>query len=694
MTTPDAIQDAAQPAPPSRAPELPAAVGAPEDGSIEALEDLCFYGGLYGDYDVADLIEEAKHEGKKALEDQEALAQRRLEVLQDRLKDTSHLESELRRGLEINRDALEKNRTETRAVDARQELHRREQERLSKFLVQKRGSYPARLLKRKLEERQAITELTTQAWLDREEAALGLEKKAHELATERRDLNETEYSRRVNHLLERREATEVRRQNLEGILDSLRLIGITRTTYGFLIWAGYLAFTAFGWLAGEAFRKQAVSDGGFVQEIVFQLSGAIATMRETLGLPIAILIIALAPLALLGLLLGIIYLTDRFVSHFDGRWTRSPQGRSKHPHKRQSAQLLRMPGADISRADYTQLVAKLPLFYVWSTIPMGIAILFALSERASGEETSRLLTDPWQSMFFTLIGVVAAVTIAGFVLLYLCRVVQARVAAGRGGPISQNAELVVVGILLVGWIASSGTSGAAGWEIVPPWSTESVAGPLFLQLVAGFVVSYGLLYKGLNLDYRAMVRDAQDYDIEIQKYNAYPAIPLVDEEAANYRDELRDLYSQIERRWSDLEEELFSRGLLRGIRTLGRLGAPKVYLGADLILEPELVQQLEHGVSEASALAVEGEKLVQEIRNLEARIERLNRELRAVDVERHQIERTIYDEEVAARTQVARLRRYYGTLAVRLETSFKLGVNVRDQLGLGEESRLTREAAE
>jgi hypothetical protein len=451
---------------------------------------------------------------------------------------------------------LDEIRPEMNVLQAEHETIQREI--LSKELVlrARRLQYPLRFFEKRLESARGMISRISERFLSEEVLRFRIDQELFQIASQRRELNVPEYDRRLEVLNQRVEKASVRLLAHEAYLDRLRAIGITRTTAGFLIWCGYLAFVALGWFAGEAIRALHQGQDNFLQRAFEVVVAGLSGLFPRLGAVPALLLIILGPLAGLALLALLLIGWDRLMAWFDPTW--KVVGKRRRNEDREGfLRWVAEPGRVLGRRDYVQFLARLPVFYLWALVPIGFAYLASLAP--AGRGVGGQAPDPSESLLYTYFGVVLAVVVAGFVLVYAIKVLEPRQRAllmedspTLGRTLRANAELMGVITLLLAVLLSDLWSPLLS-NASSPWAVRSTLSVGLLMLVNGFILSYGLLFRGAYRDLDVLKAEAQAYEVQSQAYAALPSVSNLSEDTVRFQEELATLQTDLTRRWQSLE---------------------------------------------------------------------------------------------------------------------------------------------
>jgi hypothetical protein len=521
--------------------------------------------------------------------------------------------------------------TETRSrltVD----VERLASERAAKLLqlAARQAEYPIRILRRKMEHVFAMGADASKRLLDQETNRFACERELLLIDRERRQLNAPEYKRRADMYEQSRSEAQGRFQEQDKVVRALRRHGITGKSAGFLTWAGYLGFTAFGWFLGGIIRSLHEKAGDPLAGTVAVLVDGLRALSSALGTPLTIGIVVLAYLLIPLLIIGCIFVVDRFVGKFDPDWNRHPDGARGGRDRRDRREdegfwpWLNNPTRATRRADFAQLIAGLPAAWVALLLPAILVPLFALAPRGAGSSgVGQMAADPWLTVVYTYFGVVVCVALSGLAFIYTTKVIEPRYT-GEQEPatairsralhfVRMNFEIaLLLGAVIATWIASDVAGGfGRAWSA---WGGSSTIGTLLMVLTSAFVVAYGMMFKGILREHVALRNEVQAIERESQLYLALPSIATTDDSVARFRSELSALHQEIASHWAEaafwrpppslafvpaIEPEpprrLWDR-IRRRQASSGTAGSATIpTLSADAILEPELLLEI-HGL--------------------------------------------------------------------------------------------------
>lgn len=364
------------------------------------------------------------------------------------------------------------------------------------------------------------------------EVELDYAKRLHAGLIEIWNTDESELRRRAD-VLEKEEARiSTRIKPLEEKIELLQSVGITRTTYGFLIWVGYTAFAGVGSVIGGLLQKRQSDPqaadlfGNFIRG--FASSFGLEANNRFMWLPFFKMIgFVLFMLVLLGL---VIMLYDFSLKRFYSDWTKRQQRRREGPtNTKQSVLSIFTAGSNrlslftgrINRVDYVQLLAIGP-YLLFAAILVFVISALGLSPNLSGGQTSKeqfTLTAASFGAIFTLLG-------TSVCILYATKVIEPRWVTfaktqNRGVRVFLAANWKVILVLAAMLIAVLILTFSPFGDV----SNYRVWGITALFMTLGSIgLAYGLVYKGIFRDYDFLYRTRQDYLLKIQETIIKPTL--------------------------------------------------------------------------------------------------------------------------------------------------------------------------
>lgn len=463
-------------------------------------------------------------------------------------------------------------------------------------LATKRALFPVRLLARRIQEAAILTREVRDHLLQEEEGRLEWEKGVHRLTLERREINHEESRRRVDLLIEQQARAHEQLTEHEQHIRSLRRMGVTRWTAGFLFWAGYLGFIGVGWFLGEALEATRTSQPSALLAVTTMFLEGLTKLFGQLPAALGFSVILLAPPLLLVLFASVVWGSDWTMQHFDPHWKK--RKRTAGRQQRGFWAWMNDPARELTRRDFAQLLARLPTIYFWSLIPLLLAFLVSRGAVTAGPT----LPDVSKSLLYTYFGVVICILCTGFCILYCTRIVEPRLRRvfteaeppSLGRSLSLNFELILLLIILA--------SVFGAWELVPgatsPWASSEVAVGMLLAALNALVVAYASIYRGTFREFDLLRHEVRRYDDEIQRYSGVPLLEYDDDEVNRFRDDLRTLNRELETAWREFDtaaRQAIPLPLDFGFSFDERGASPSPIpglRGSDGVLEPELVAEL------------------------------------------------------------------------------------------------------
>jgi hypothetical protein len=397
-----------------------------------------------------------------------------------------------------------------------------------------------------------------------------LAKKIYELKQQQYELNRPEFERVAEDAESEKKGVEAQLHEIRARLQRFQRLGVSRTTAGFLVHAGYASFAAVGALIAGFFNKR--------QAGVDFLSRIIAGVQSMIGLseggwaiwpPLFNLVLLIA----FGIFVVtlITFVMNRLISKLDVNWMRRPARERQGDEKRGFVDLLKNfttwvgsffqreqdkqqssrnrsnkdDGASLDRKAFVQLLAHMPFI-------IGAALVFfffaALSLGANGQTGAAF--GPLE-ISSTYIGVIFLTLTTSSAILYVTNVIEPRWQRKQTPPqfapsedegstasdqvgtplptnderygfieiLKLNWEFVVLVIALVFSLVM--TSFLPMGDPYNEWALGSVA--IFMSL-ASLGLAYGLVQRGLFKDFDVLERKRQDYRKQADSCNQLPRI--------------------------------------------------------------------------------------------------------------------------------------------------------------------------
>ncbi|MFL6278069.1 MAG: hypothetical protein ACJ74G_23010 [Blastocatellia bacterium] len=403
------------------------------------------------------------------------------------------------------------------------------------------------------------TDRSHQELLQDMENQLERAKKSYELKREKWSLNEKEYERRREVLREEQKKVEARLAKASAHIERLAEIGITRTTSGFLVWAGYVSFAGVSGVIANLLAKREQEGADYVSLFI---RGVTNLLGPTEGQNLWILAAKMFGLVAATLLTvyGILWLADKRLAKFDPDWLAGSE-KKKRKKARWSRQELQSQFSvnipEISRKSYAQLLAAFPYIFV------GAVIVFVLS--AAGNPTA---TKANAGATYT--GFVINLLATAVLLLYATYIIEPRWHK-YPEPQARNAYFAkmrahwefatLVGLLIISLIytafarvaptpeANVGTNTAV-WGVLALFMTLSSMG-----------LAYGLIQRGLFKDVDHLENDLRLYRRLIEHYSTQPTVE--DEFEYSEPAELGEILADYRRTRHELDELRLTHGIKR-----------------------------------------------------------------------------------------------------------------------------------
>lgn len=330
------------------------------------------------------------------------------------------------------------------------------------------------------------------------------------------------------------------------------------------------------------------------------------------------------------------------------------------------------------------------MIYLWIVIPTIIAIILPDN---SGLTTQRGYS-PIDTAVFTYFGVVLCIVFSGFVLIYSLKVIEPRIVNKMIPLISKkeintivflkyNFELFSTFVIILVGLLITGVQ-----EIINPnnsfWETNNTIIILLLLLLCSFVLSYGIIYRGMFREHIALKRTLFMYEKEIEKYSVMPIFEVDKSVYKNYANELENLQKEIDKIWSlsDIwgyaENQLFERflGIFKIRSSLKESKQNNLFnklINADFIFENELTNELINTTENIKKLELEIIAQQQEISWNETK--KVNCEKRVSDLEMKvdSANKSIFELEKTLHNRIFELKEYFNTLKIELKNAYNIG---------------------
>lgn len=667
--------------------------------SPEDIENTLLLAGLLGSeppQPVISVLEQTKTAFAEATRtaltaEAEALSASISELEEERLNDQREIGTLVERSAALD---AEIRRTTVEAEGAALEF-----DHLTRRLRVSRATYPLKLFEQTLDRHAAAGRAINERIIQVETARFAVERQLYEIASQRRSLNEAEYNRRVAFLQERLDRATQRFLEHSQYLDALRRLGITRTSVGFLMWAGYLALTAVGWFFGDALNNLYNAQPGVLYAVLAVLLALVRPVFAHLGSPLGTVVITLLPLVYVAFLCAVLWVSDRLLKKIDPAWlTRQRRQRRRGEHDARGFWTwLANPTMRVLRTDYLQLLARLPIFYVWLAVPIALAVVIGIAEEAAlPAAAAKLLRDPWQSLLFTYLGFVACILSTGFAVLYTAQIIEPRrknLASGStltvSSTVKANIELLALVVITFATLATIISIDLVGIAQGPTRVYLGLVVATDLVLITSLTLAHAVIYRGAFRDFAALRFEVAEYEDEMQRYSALPALSEDDDERDRYREQLRQLQDRVDSAWNTAD--FWQRGSVAypsltigaGDVDTSTDTAEAKFIGvrdftvtaADEYIERDLVGQLDTAYSRL----LEARARVESCRSQKQHLSATLAELKARDREsslRSLRERLILCKQ-RQQLELARIEGAYRTQLSNAMTAHKLGVFLR-----------------
>ncbi|HEV7745473.1 MAG TPA: hypothetical protein VGO56_10795 [Pyrinomonadaceae bacterium] len=387
---------------------------------------------------------------------------------------------------------------------------------------------------RKLSEKEA---LIGQQIIQDKENELQDAKQLHSSLLEVWQVDEAELNRRAETLKEEQQNAEALLKPVEQKIKYLRGIGITRTTAGFLLWAGYTAFAGVGSLIGSLLqqRQKDPSEADLIGNFVRGFAGFFGLSQNAIFSWAPFLKMLSFVGATLLFLVAATVLCDLLLPRFNPRWRKSafpnrPRTRVGRPTHSWKAFLgLLTTGSDrlslftgrITRADYFQLMAVIPYVLLASILLFVLSALgLIIPVPKAGSSLAATITSASIGAVFTLLSTSACLLYATkFIEPRWERLVGANPTSRRWAYLSANWEfallmlVMVAVVLLLTFLPLSERNNYWTWGLV-----------VFFMTIGSIGLAYGLIYRGMFRDYDYLNRKRDDYLIKIEEHVLKPTL--------------------------------------------------------------------------------------------------------------------------------------------------------------------------
>jgi acetoin utilization deacetylase AcuC-like enzyme len=396
-------------------------------------------------------------------------------------------------------------------------------------------------------------------------------KKLHELKQQKWELNAREYERRRAVLQVEQDEVEERLKRASERVEKLADLGITRTTGGFLVWAGYVSFAGVSGVIANLLAQRETASTDYVSLFIkgiTHLIGADANQPLWMVSGNMLILLLISLLAVYATL----WLADKWLGRFDSAWLSGSEKKKKGKQKQRSRQDIQSQFSfnipEISRKSYTQLLAAFPYLIIAAIVLFVLAAAQGAAGSAPGSAPSSV---PKANAGTTYIGFVITLLSTAVMLLYANYIIEPRWYKHATPKESyayfakvrahwEFATLVVLLIVSLGYaafayIAPPGT-GADAATNTRIWGLLAI----FMAL-SSMALAYGLIQRGLFKDVDHLENDLRLYRRLIEYYSTLPTVE--DEFEYTEPNELNEILADYRKTRHRLDELRLMYGLKR-----------------------------------------------------------------------------------------------------------------------------------
>jgi len=348
--------------------------------------------------------------------------------------------------------------------------------------------------------------------------------------------DQAELNRRADLLKDEQTNLQTLIKPVEEKLKYLRGVGITRTTAGFLLWAGYTAYAGVGSLIGSLLQQRQKNpiDADLIGNFIRGFAEFFGLTRNSnfSWWPFFKMLLFIG--SAIGFVVLITILCDVLLKQFSPSWKKSSVrtirrrfGKSARSWKEfvglltTGSDRLSLFTGRIARSDYVQLMAVIPY------IALAAILLFLLSALGliiplpnSPASFSATITSASMGAVFTLLSTSAC-------LLYATKVIEPRwERLVRNNPNPQRwtylkanwewgvlMSVMIAVVLLLTFLPLQDRTNYWTWGLVALFMTIGSIG-----------LAYGLLYRGIFRDYDYLVRKRDEYLGKIEEHVLKPTL--------------------------------------------------------------------------------------------------------------------------------------------------------------------------
>jgi len=395
-----------------------------------------------------------------------------------------------------------------------------------------------------------------------------LAEKIHELKQREYELNRPEFQREADDAARERIGVEARLKQIRVRLERFQQLGVTKTTAGFLVHAGYASFAAVGALIAGFFHKRQDAGGDFLSRIIGGVRSLIGLSEGGWSIWSPLLNLILLVVSAVAVISVTTVVINWFIGKVDPKWPkrstrqRRTEGKSvvdlmkdlgswvgslfqsEQEDQQSRKRSNKDEGSHLDQRAFVQLLAQMPF------IISAALVLFFFAALGLGSNSSTGTALPLE-ISSTYIGVIFLTLSTSAAILYVTNVIEPRwhrietrglaplEHEGTAAPdqgvtpvalvdgrsrfieiLKLNWEFVVLVVTLV--LSLAMTAFLPGGDTYNRWALGSVA--IFMSL-ASLGLAYGLVQRGLFRDCDVMERNRQEL---LEKINACNELPTIE----------------------------------------------------------------------------------------------------------------------------------------------------------------------
>ncbi len=424
--------------------------------------------------------------------------------------------------------------------------------------------------------------------------------KLYEAEQIRWEANKPEYERIAEDFLLEKGRIEEEQKEINERLKSMRYFGVTKTTAGFLIWAGYFSLAAISTVVGLLIaspQKKSIGSSLISDHMKEVINMVISGVGNLVHGEFKLLIVKDYALKV-GLFIGTVFcilivvtlitlLMDRLLNKFDVSWGKKPRKPLKKSDSATSGKLTDLLFPSLNRELYKNVLAAIPVIVIATVIVIFLSLVGVepIPTSASNGAVAFKVKDAWaDGLTSTYYGMAITLLAISGALLYAQRFIEPRWLKylDNNHPPNLNKKLaghqeflIITGLLLVALLACAVLPSGHALDRV---SLFAVA--LFMCAMS-LGLAYGLIYRGLFREGDHLEGKRQGYRNLIDEYSAIPtymdfyddAIPSEEggfvKEYRKSRHKLNEMRMLNELRWNFSDDNLDSWRLLKPLRSKG-----------------------------------------------------------------------------------------------------------------------------